>query len=135
MRTSLQSYPSSSWSRRTPALSRRYHPSLEKPPHRLVLQPLPTEPFAALGENHRDPLSILPFSQSCLVHQSTLATVLRLAARPGNGTVRFPCCAAVGRAEDVLHHPSMDQRPRLESAYPFVCIKSTTQIARWTTTV
>jgi hypothetical protein len=39
--------------------------------------PPPTEPFAALGEHPRDPLSVLPLSPSCLVHQSAMAAMLR----------------------------------------------------------
>jgi hypothetical protein len=94
MRTSLQSFLLSSWSRRTPTLSRRRHPSPEEPPHRREMQPPPAELFVALGEHPRDPLSVLPFSLLCLVHRSTLA--------------------AVGCVLADLHRPSMDQRLRLE---------------------
>jgi hypothetical protein len=83
-----------------PTLSHRSHPS-------------PAESFAALGEHPRDPLSILPFSLSRLVHRSALAAVLRQAARLAMVPSGFPCRAAIGRTGADLHHPSMDQQPRL----------------------
>jgi hypothetical protein len=116
MRTSLRSFPLSSCSRRTPLLSCRRHPSPEEPPHRREPQPPSTESFTALGEHPRDPLSILPFSPSLLVHQSALATVLRRAVHSAMVPSGFPCHATIGRAGVDLHHPLMDQRSGLEPA-------------------
>jgi hypothetical protein len=92
-------------------LSRRSHPS-------------PAESFAALGEHPRDPLSILLFSLSRLVHWSALPAVLRQAARSAMVPSGFPCRAAVGRTGTDLHHPSMDQQPRLEHEDTPSCFKS-----------
>jgi hypothetical protein len=114
MRTSSQSFPSSSCSRRTPTLSRHRHLSSEEPPYRRELQPLSAESFAALGEHPRDPLSILSFSTSRLVHRSSLATVLQRATCSAMVPPSFPCRATIGCAEADLHHPSMDQRLGLE---------------------
>jgi hypothetical protein len=91
MRTSSQSFPSSSCSRRTPTLSRRHHPCLEESPHRCEPQPPSAESFATLGEHPRDPLSILPFSPSRLVYRSALAAMLRWAARSAMAPLGFPC--------------------------------------------
>jgi hypothetical protein len=134
MKTLLRSFPSSSWRRRTPTLSCRHHLSSEEPLRCHEPQLSPTEPFAALGENPHDPLSVLPFLPFCLVHRSTLATVLRRATVPAMAPPGFPYRATVGRARADLHLPSMDQRPGLEATYPFVCIKSMPQIAGWMTT-
>jgi hypothetical protein len=111
---SSRSFPSSSCSRRTPTLSRRHHPSSEKPPYRREPQPPSAESFAALGEHPRDPHSVLPFSLSHLVHRSTLAAMLRRAARSAMAPSGFPCRATVGRAGADLHRPFVDQRLRLE---------------------
>jgi hypothetical protein len=114
MRTSSWSFPSSSCSWRTPTLSRRHHPSPEEPPGRCEPQPPSAESFPALGEHPHDPLSILPFRPSRLLHQSALTAVLRWAARSAMVTPGFPCRTAVGRGEADLHRPSMDQQPGLE---------------------
>jgi hypothetical protein len=106
-------------------MSRHRHPSLEEPPRRREPQPPPAEPFVALGGHPCDPLSVLPFSPSCLVHQSALATVLRRATHSAMALSGFPRHTAVGRTGAYLHRPSMDQRLGLEVVYPFVCIKST----------
>jgi hypothetical protein len=95
-------------------LSHHRHPSPEEPPCRREPQPSFAESFAALGEHPRDALSVLPFSPSHLVHQSTLGAVLRRAARSAMAPSGFPCRAAVGRARANLHHPFVDRRPRLE---------------------
>jgi hypothetical protein len=58
-------------------LSDRRHPCPEEPPCHREPQPPSAEMFAALGEHPHDPLSILPFSPSRLVHRSALAAVLR----------------------------------------------------------
>jgi hypothetical protein len=76
--------------------------------------PPSAESFAALGEHPCDPLSILPFSPSCLVHQNALAAVLQRAARLAMAPPGLPCRATVGCAGADLHHPLMDQRPGLE---------------------
>jgi hypothetical protein len=57
-------------------LSHRRHQSPKELPYRHDQQPLSVETFAALGVHPRDPLSILPFSLSRLVHRSALAVVL-----------------------------------------------------------
>jgi hypothetical protein len=111
---SSQSFPSSSCCRRTPTLSHRRHLSPEKPPCCREPQPLSAESFATLGEHPRDPLSVLPFSPSRLVHRSFLAAVLHGAARSAIVPPGFPCRTAVGRAEADLHRPLLDQRPGLE---------------------
>jgi hypothetical protein len=59
---SLRRLPSSSWSRRNSASSRSRHPSPEEPPRHHEPQPPLTEPFAAVGEQPCDPLSVLPIS-------------------------------------------------------------------------
>jgi hypothetical protein len=114
MRTSLQSFPTSSCSQRTPMLSHCRHPSPEEPPRCCEPQPPSAESFAALGEHPRDSLFVLPFSPSRLVHRSALAAVLRWATRSAMASLGFPCRAALGRAGADLHHPSMDQWPGLE---------------------
>jgi hypothetical protein len=119
---------SSSWSRRTATSSRRRHLSPEEVPHHCKPQPLPAKPFATLGEHHRDPVSVLPLSLSCLVHQSALDVVLRRAARPCNGVIGCTIVPPLGCTGTILHRPSMDEQPRLEAAYPFICIKSIPQI-------
>jgi hypothetical protein len=77
-------------------LSHRRHPSQEEPPCYHEPQPPSAETFAALGEHPRDPLSILPFSPSRLVHRSALAAVL---------------------------HLCLDRRPRLECEFVFIDAK------------
>jgi hypothetical protein len=101
MRTSSRSFPPSSCSRRTPTLSHHRHPSPEEPPCRREPQPSSTILFATLGDHPHDPLSILPFSPSHLVHWSALGAVLRWAARSAMASPGF-------------HRPFVDRRLRLE---------------------
>jgi hypothetical protein len=124
MRTSLRSFLSSSCSRRTPTLSCRRHPSSEEPPHRRKPQPPTVESFAALGEHPHDPLSVLPFSSSRLVHRSAQAAVLRRASRSAMAPLVFPCRATVGHAGADIHHPSMDQRLGLQPEDTPSCFES-----------
>jgi hypothetical protein len=114
MRMSSWSVPSSSCSRRTPTLSHHRRPSPEKPPCRCEPQPPSTESFAALGEHPHDPLSILPFSLSRLVHQSALGAMLWRAALSAMAPSGFPYRTAVGRARADLHRPFVDRWLRLE---------------------
>jgi hypothetical protein len=114
MRMSSWSFLSSSCSWRTPTLSRRRHPSLEEPPSCREPQPPSAESFAALGEHPHDPLSVLSFSPSRLMHGRALAVVLWQAAHSAMAPPGFPYRAAVGHAGADLQCPSMDQRPGLE---------------------
>jgi hypothetical protein len=114
MRTSLRSFPSSSWSQSTATSSHHRHPRPEVPPRHCEPQPLPVELFTAPGEHPHDPLSVLPLSPSCLVHWSSLATMLWRAARPCIGAVGSPVALPLGCAGAITHRPSMDQWPGLD---------------------
>jgi hypothetical protein len=128
MRTSSWSFPSSSCSQTTPTLSHHCHLSPEEPPCYREPQLSSAESFAALRECPRDPLSILSFSSSRLVHQSTPSAMLRQAGRSAMAPPGFPCRAVVERAGANLHRPFVDRRPRLEPEDTPSCFKSWSKI-------
>jgi hypothetical protein len=125
MRTPLPSFLTSCSSQRRTVTGHRRQPSLEELCHRREPQSLPPVSIFALGKSRHEPISVLPLIPSLLTHRN-----LELSCY-GEGHGAPPWSrAAAGRRTPSLRHSFLDQRLRLDRAYPFARIESQPLIKR-----